>query len=192
MTVPEQPAAASSAPLSGERGAEARTRAPVQQGAVTRLGLTAYALALIVLILDQLSKWWVLEIFRLPERGTVELFPFLSLTMVWNRGVSFGLFQAEDAGRWLLAAFSLAVAVMLAFWARKADRSVLAVALGLVIGGAIGNLIDRVRLGAVADFIDVSGLGFFPWVFNIADSGISIGVVLLILDSFLPHKRRTR
>jgi signal peptidase II len=109
--------------------------------------------------------------------------------MVWNRGVSFGLFQADDAGRWILAAFSLAVAIALALWARKADRPVLAAALGLVIGGAIGNLIDRVRFGAVADFIDVSGLGFFPWVFNIADSTITVGVLLLILDSLLPQRR---
>ena len=157
---------------------------------ITRLGLRAYLLALLVLVLDQLSKWWILDVFRLPERGSVELLPVLSLSMVWNRGVSFGLFQAEDAGRWILAAFSLAVAIALAVWARKADRPVLATALGLVIGGAIGNLIDRVRFGAVADFIDVSGLGFFPWVFNVADSAITIGVLLLILDSFLPSARR--
>jgi len=155
---------------------------------LTRLGLSAYLLALVVIVLDQLSKFWVLEVFRLPERGTVELLPVLSLTMVWNRGVSFGLFQSEDAGRWILAAFSLAVAIALAWWARKADRPVLAAALGLVIGGAIGNLIDRIRLGAVADFIDVSGLGFFPWVFNVADSAITVGVLLLILDSLLPQK----
>lgn len=163
-----------------------------RKGGVTRLGGRAYALALLVIILDQLSKFWVLEVFRLPERGSVELLPILSLSMVWNRGVSFGLFQADDAGRWILAAFSLGVAVMLALWARKADRPVLATALGLVIGGAIGNLIDRVRLGAVADFIDVSGLGFFPWVFNVADSAISVGVILLILDSLLPQARDSR
>jgi len=161
-------------------------------GGITRLGLSAYLLALAVLILDQISKFWVLEVFRLPERGSVELLPVLSLSMVWNRGVSFGLFQSDDAGRWLLAAFSLIVAAALALWARKADRPILAAALGLVIGGAVGNLIDRVRFGAVADFIDVSGLGVFPWVFNVADSAITVGVILLLLDSLKPPRRAGR
>lgn len=170
----------------------------------TRLGLSAYMLALAVLVLDQLSKFWIMDrLFPARCPGfvadaaansgcSVELLPVLSLSMVWNRGVSFGLFQAEDSGRWILAAFSLAVAIALVVWARKAERPLLAAALGLVIGGAIGNLIDRVRLGAVADFIDVSGLGFFPWVFNIADSAISVGVALLVLDSLLPQRKPGR
>ena len=160
-----------------------------EKGGITRLGVRAYALALVVLVLDQLSKLWVLQGLRLEERGTIEVLPVFSLTMVWNRGVSFGLLRAEeDLARWGLAAFSAVVAILLIVWARRVRRPLLAAALGLVIGGAIGNLIDRVRFGAVADFIDVSGLGFFPWVFNIADSGISIGVLLLVLDSFLPHR----
>lgn len=152
----------------------------------------AYGLALAVIVLDQLSKFWVLEVFRLDERGSVEILPIFSLSMVWNRGVSFGGLQAEtDWARWALAGFSAVVAVLLIVWARRAERPLLAVALGLVIGGAIGNLIDRVRFGAVADFLDVSGLGFFPWVFNVADSGISVGVALLVLDSFLPSRSRS-
>ena len=159
---------------------------------MTKLCLSAYALDAAVIVLDQLSKWWILSVHRLPERISTEVLPFFSLTMVWNRGVSFGLFQAEDAGRWLLAAFSLLVAGLLAAWARKAERPLLAAALGLVIGGALGNLIDRVRFGAVADFINVSGLGFFPWVFNVADSAITLGVILLLLDSLLPQSRHRR
>ena len=93
-----------------------------------------------------------------------------------------GLVDDADLGRWLLVVFSVVVAIVLVFWARKADRNLLAAALGLVMGGAIGNAIDRARFGAVVDFIDVSRL-YFPWVFNIADSGITIGVVLLLLDS---------
>jgi signal peptidase II len=151
----------------------------------------AYGLAALVIVLDQLSKWWILELVRLPERLSVPVFPGFSLTMVWNRGVSFGLFRAdEDFGRWLLAAFSLAAAVALALWARRAERPLLAVSLGLVIGGALGNLIDRVRFGAVVDFLDFSGL-WFPWVFNVADSAITVGVILLLLDSVLaPDKPR--
>lgn len=158
---------------------------------MTRLAPLAYGLAALTLLLDQVSKWWVLEILRLPERLSVPVLPVFSLTMVWNRGVSFGLMRAdEDAGRWLLVAFSVAVAIALAVWARKADRRLTAVSLGLVIGGALGNVVDRVRFGAVADFLDFTGL-YFPWVFNVADSAISVGVVLLLLDSLLtPTKAR--
>jgi signal peptidase II len=152
---------------------------------MTRLGAYAFSLAAAVVVLDQLSKWWILSVYRLPERITTEISPIFSLTMVWNRGVSFGLFRADqDLGRWLLVAFSLAVAIALALWARKAERRLTALALGLVIGGAIGNLIDRVRFGAVADFLDFTGLGF-PWVFNVADSAITVGVIVLLLDSLL-------
>ena len=126
---------------------------------VSRLGLLAYAIAAAVIVLDQLSKYWVLAVYNLPERGTVEITPFFSLSMVWNRGVSFGLLQADlNWARWGLVLFSGAVAVARVIWARKAVRPFLAVALGLVIGGAVGNLIDRVRLGAVADFLDFSRL----------------------------------
>lgn len=159
-------------------------------GGITRWGLRAYGLALVVLVLDQLSKFWVLDVLKLEQRGSVEILPVFSLSMVWNPGVSFGLMQADvDWARWGLAIFSAGVAVALALWARKVARPLLAAALGLVIGGAVGNLIDRVRFGAVADFIDVSGLGFFPWVFNVADSAITVGVLLLVLDSFLPNRR---
>jgi signal peptidase II len=150
---------------------------------VSKLGLSAYLVAAVVIVLDQLSKHWILFVYDLPSRASEAFAGPLRLTMVWNRGVSFGLFRADqDLARWLLTAFSLVVAVILAVWARRADRRLMAVALGLVIGGAIGNAIDRMRFGAVADFIDVSQL-YFPWVFNVADSAITVGVVLLLLDS---------
>lgn len=152
--------------------------------AVTKLGWTAYALALFVIIADQLSKHWILFVYDLPSRFSVPIAGPFSLTMVWNRGVSFGLFRADaDLVRWLLSAFSIIVAIVLAVWARKTERPFMAVGLGLVIGGAIGNVIDRIRFGAVADFLDFQRLGFFPWVFNVADSAITIGVVFLLLDS---------
>jgi signal peptidase II len=153
---------------------------------VGRLGLYAYALAATVIVLDQITKFWVLEIFRLPEKGSVEVLPVFSLSMVWNRGVSFGLLQANaDIARWALVVFSALVALALALWAAKVRRPLLAAALGLVIGGAVGNLIDRARFGAVADFLDFSRL-WFPWVFNVADSAITVGVLLLIADSLKP------
>jgi signal peptidase II len=155
---------------------------------LSRLAGLAYAAALFVILADQASKAWMLGPLDLPERGPVDLLPILRLNMVWNQGVSFGLFNSHgDVGRWLLAAFETGVAVALAFWARRAERPILAMALGLVMGGAIGNVIDRVRLGAVVDFIDVTAL-HFPWVFNLADSAINIGVALLIWDAITPTK----
>jgi len=144
---------------------------------------TAYMIAVGVLLADQASKRYVIEALHLPRVGTMELLGPLHLTMVWNRGVSFGLFRADaDLMRWVLAGFSLGVAILLGVWARKQHRLLALTAIGLVIGGAIGNLIDRVRFGAVADFIDLSRL-WFPWVFNVGDSAITIGVILLLIDS---------
>lgn len=153
--------------------------------AVTRLGLYAYLGALVVLGLDQWSKYWILYVHDLPEKFTTPIGGPLSLTMVWNRGVSFGLMRADqDFARWGLTLFSVVVATVLAIWVRKATRPLLAAGLSMIIGGAIGNAIDRARFGAVVDFIDVQRLGFFPWVFNVADAGITVGVILLLLDSF--------
>ena len=150
---------------------------------ISRYGFQAYILALAVLALDQAVKYWILHGLDLPRLGAVELFGPLRLTMVWNRGVSFGLFHADrDLMRWALSAFSLIVAVILIVWARRAERAVVGAGLGLIIGGAVGNAIDRMRFGAVADFIDASRI-YFPWVFNVADSAITIGVALLLLDS---------
>lgn len=157
----------------------------------------AYAIAAAVVVADQISKWWMLAKqfpaacpgFQ-PVPGSLltecqtAVLPFFKLTMVWNPGVSFGLLRADMGWvRWALVAFSLGVAAFLAVWARKVERPLLAAAIGLVMGGAVGNVIDRARFGAVADFLDFKAL-YFPWVFNVADSAITIGVVLLLLDSF--------
>ena len=151
---------------------------------VSRLGLLAYAIAAVVVVLDQASKYWVLDVVHLRE--PIPVLPFFQLSMVWNQGVSFGLLRAgSDEARWVLVGFAAVVVVALILWSRRPARTLTAAALGLVMGGAVGNnLIDRVRFGAVADFLDFHGL-FFPWVFNLADSAISIGVVLLLLDSFV-------
>jgi signal peptidase II len=157
--------------------------------AVTKLGLFAYVLAAVVVALDQASKHWILHVFDLPLKVTVPVAGPFHLTMVWNRGVSFGLLRADvDLTRWALAAFSIIVAVFLAVWVRRSTRPLSAVALGLVMGGAVGNVIDRIRFGAVADFIDVSRL-WFPWIFNVADAAITVGIVLLLLDMLMQEKQ---
>jgi signal peptidase II len=145
----------------------------------------ALLIALVIVVADQALKAWILSVVNLPQIGTRPLFGPFALTMVWNQGVSFGFLRADhDIVRWLLACFSIGVAILLAVWVRKADRPLFATAVGLVMGGAIGNVIDRIRFGAVADFIDVRPLtaGLFPWIFNLADSAISIGICLLLLD----------
>lgn len=152
---------------------------------ISRAGWAAYAIAAVVLILDQLSKYWILSVLRLPEYATVEVVWPLQFTRIWNQGVSFGLLQAgNDVVRWGMVAFSLLVAMVLINWVRKSrPRMLAAIGYGMLIGGAIGNAIDRARFGAVVDFIDVQRLGFFPWIFNVADSGITVGVILFLLDS---------
>lgn len=158
---------------------------------IPRIAYAAFGFALLVIILDQLTKAWIMSGLDLREMRQIEVLPPLfNLTWVENRGVSFGLF-GDGSGRWALSAFSIAVAGILGWWALKADRRLLITAIGLIMGGALGNVIDRIRFGYVVDFLDVSGPHFFlgtfkvhfPWVFNVADSAICIGVVLLILDS---------
>ena len=156
---------------------------------IPRLAFAAYGLALLVIVLDQLSKAYILDGLSLREVGRVVVLPpVFNLTYVENSGVSFGLFGGGSA-RWLLSAFSVVVALVLVWWATRSDRRLLTAAIGLVIGGAVGNVIDRIRFGYVVDFLDFSGTGVFPWVFNIADSAITVGVVLLILDSILSERR---
>ena len=153
--------------------------------------LMGYLVALGILIVDQISKHLILRVVDLDVVGQVRVLdPWFNLTMVWNRGISFGLFQA---GSWwqigILIAVSLGVSALLASWMMQAERRLQAISFGMIIGGAIGNVIDRFAYGAVADFFDFSGL-WFPYVFNVADAAISIGVVVLILDLFLNSDRR--
>ena len=157
---------------------------------ITRLGWIAYAIAIATIVLDQVSKAWILATLGdLPGANMPLLGPF-NLTLVHNQGMSFGLFRGSEFSRWMLTLFSAAVVVGLAVWVRKTSRPLMAVGVGMIIGGAFGNnLIDRIRFGYVVDFIDVTRL-HFPWVFNVADSGISVGVALLLLDSFLSEENK--
>ena len=156
---------------------------------IPRIAWAAYGFALVVIVFDQLTKAWMLDGFQLREVGRVLVAdPVFNLTYVENTGVSFGLFGG-GAARWALSVFAVVISGLLAWWATKADRRLLISAIGLVIGGALGNVIDRIRFGYVVDFLDFGGTGVFPWVFNVADSAITVGVILLILDSLLSERK---
>jgi signal peptidase II len=147
-------------------------------------------LAAVTLVLDQATKLWVLHLLELPERigGKVELSPFFDLTYVENRGISFGLLAGGMVSRVFLSLVSVAVSVFLVRWLMRTERRFAGIAAGLILGGAIGNLIDRVFYGYVVDFLDFSGIGF-GYVFNVADAAINIGVAFLLYDWLVVERR---
>lgn len=140
--------------------------------------------AVLAIALDQLCKWWLLDIFQIANRPPVEVTPFFNLVMVWNYGISFGLFASHQQPL-LLTAMALLIVAILLVWLAKVDNRSEMWGIGLVIGGALGNVIDRVRFGAVADFFDAHAFGYHWPAFNIADSCIFIGVVVLCIRSIM-------
>jgi signal peptidase II len=151
-------------------------------GRYSGLGLSV---GLVTLLLDQASKWWLLEGFDLPSRGRVEVTPFFDLAYQKNIGISYSLLsQGTYAGQLALAAFgALATCALWVWLARGVTNTLLAVSLGLVMGGAVGNAIDRILLGGVADFVSLHAAGFYWYVFNLADVAIVAGVIGLLYDS---------
>jgi signal peptidase II len=153
--------------------------------AARRLGLIVAA---VTLVLDQASKLWLYFVVDIAARQPIEITSFFNLILVWNQGVSFGLFQQNsEAGRWFLFAFKLVAAVALTIWIWRAGNRVLALGLGLIVGGAIGNAIDRALYGAVLDFAHFFWGRFSWYVFNIADAAIVVGVAVLLYDSVRPQ-----
>ncbi|MTI43381.1 signal peptidase II [Roseibium hamelinense] len=150
-----------------------------------RLSAFVLSVAVIGFLTDQATKLWLLYSFDLGTYGPVQLLPVLDFVLVWNRGISYGLFQQyTDLGRILLIAITLAATVFLWVWGARAQSRLVALALGLVIGGALGNGLDRIYHGAVVDFVHFH-VGTFSWyVFNLADVWIVAGVVGLLYDSF--------
>jgi signal peptidase II len=149
--------------------------------------IAGFGMALAILLLDQFSKYWVLEILDLPSLRQVVVLPFFYLTMVWNRGVTFGMFAADNANaQFILAAIAVAAVVAFAVWLWRAQSWRTALPVGAIAGGAIGNVIDRLRFGAVVDFLHFHAWGWSWYVFNIADAAIVCGVAALILDGFRP------
>ncbi len=156
-----------------------------------RFGLSV---AIIVLILDQATKWYVLEWVMQPPR-IIEVTGFFNIVMVWNPGISFGFLGGgtSEWQPWLLSAFGTIVAGGLLVWMYVAGLGRLAsLGVGLIVGGALGNVIDRLRYGAVFDFLDIHAWGWHWPAFNVADAAITVGVVALIVDAVLNERREKR
>ncbi|CAA7616290.1 Lipoprotein signal peptidase [Candidatus Terasakiella magnetica] len=164
-----------------------------------RIGLGVAAL---IVLLDQISKWWIVEKVMRPEGivgapfyspTRIELTPFFDLVMAWNRGVSFGI--GNNGGPWnalILSGLAVVIVGLMLVWLRKAETPLLRLALGGIIGGALGNVVDRVRFGAVADFLDIH-VGLYHWpAFNVADSAITVGAIVLVVDSLFAKRDSTK
>ena len=158
---------------------------------MSRFAPAGFVTAAIVFVVDQAIKIWVTGPLGIDQLGAYrEIVSFFDLRFVPNIGVSLGLLPAgSPAMRWAIVALTGAIALGVAVWLTRETNRYDRMALGLVLGGAIGNILDRIRFGYVVDFLDFSGTGVFPWVFNIADSAITVGVVLLILDSVLSERK---
>ena len=167
----------------------AQARTPVA-GLHRRLGLT---IAAVIVVVDQLIKLFVSQTLQLASRGPagIELLPFFNLTWTENRGVSMGFFHAEtDLMRWLLVAMTMAIAGFVSWWMWREKQRDDAIALSLVLGGAIGNIIDRVRLGYVIDYADFHIGSWRPFlIFNLADAAITIGVLILLARALLLREK---
>ena len=154
-------------------------------GPLSAFGLGVAALACAV---DQATKFWLLDVFDLGSRGRVSVAPFTDFVLTWNTGISYGLFsQQGPAGQWALLAFKVVAVALLWVWLARAPSRLTAAALGLIIGGALGNAIDRLHWTGVMDFvlfhIEIAGWSFRWYVFNLADVAIVAGVAGLVYDS---------
>jgi signal peptidase II len=148
------------------------------------------AVLLPTLVIDQAHKWWMLKIYDIAAKSPVEITSFFDLVFVKNKGISYGMLaQDGHGGQWALAAFAVLTSIGLWVWlVRGTINPLIAVCLGLIIGGALGNAIDRVVLGGVADFFHFHAYGWSWYVFNIADVAIVAGVIGLLYDSFRPNR----
>lgn len=162
---------------------------------LSRTARRAYALAIGIFILDQLVKWWVVGPLNLEAVHQIEILPFFNFTWVENFGISFGMFTAgSEIARWALVGVTALIAIGVTFWIAREKQWGDQAALGLVLGGALGNIVDRARFGYVVDYADLHFGDFRPFlVFNIADAAISIGVIILLLRAFFApaHKENT-
>ena len=154
-----------------------------------KLTLNAYSLALICAVLDQASKIFMLDIYGITEKKSVEVTSFFNLVSVWNRGISFGMFQGHSFSNYFFIVSTSVIAFILTRLIKKAKSKAEAYSFAMIVGGALGNLIDRFRIGAVADFFDFH-IGEAHWpAFNVADSCVFCGAALLIISTLFQDKK---
>lgn len=150
-----------------------------------------FILAGAVFVADRLSKWWVVDVYDLAHKSPVDLLPFLDLTLIWNRGISLGMFQVDgDGGRYFLIALTGAISIFIGVWLFRAKEKILNIGLGLILGGAVGNIWDRLEYAAVADFLHFFIGDWSFYIFNIADAAITVGVILLLWDALLLSQKK--
>jgi signal peptidase II len=146
--------------------------------------------ALAILAIDQASKLWVLFGLKMAAYDKIKVTPFLDFELLWNPGISFSLFQQGTAtGRWILLGLTLAATALLCLWLWRVNSKLAGIGLGAIVGGALGNGYDRFTYNAVVDFLGFHAFGFHWYVFNIADTAITLGVVLLLYDNLLADRR---
>jgi signal peptidase II len=151
--------------------------------------ILGFAAAAFALIADQISKQVALARLFDPQNA-INVLPFFDLVPHWNRGISFGLFgSSHDAASWIFSGGALIIVGLLLVWLWRTFNPLTAAAFGLIIGGALGNVIDRIRFGAVVDFLDFHLAGYHWPAFNFADAGICVGAVLMLADGLLAHRR---
>ena len=152
------------------------------------------AIALAIFVVDQITKWVVTGTLNLREVGQIYVLPIFNLTWTENYGISLGLFEARSAtGQWILVAVTTAIAIAVAVWIGREKARWDQLALGMILGGALGNILDRLRFGYVVDFADLHFGGFRPFlIFNVADAAISIGVAILLLRAFLVRNEQPK
>ena len=154
--------------------------------------MLGFLVAAVIFAADQLTKWLMIGPLQLQQVGQITLLPIFNLTWTENYGISLGLLNATtETGRWLLVAMTAAIAAGVAYWLTREKNRGDQLALGMVLGGALGNILDRTRFGYVVDFADLHFGGFRPFlVFNVADAAISIGVAILLLRAFFARKEQ--
>lgn len=157
-------------------------------GPCSRFG---FAFAALAVLGDQLFKSWMIGLLQAAPGSKIEIAPFFDLELAWNKGISYGLFKQDSfLGRWALICLALGAVIALAYWLAHLQTRLAAASVGLIIGGALGNAIDRIHYGAVADFFSFHAFGFYWYVFNLADVAIVLGGLSLLYDSLKSsHKR---
>lgn len=139
----------------------------------------------LIFLLDQISKYCILNIVNLPQKGSIPVIPFFNFTMVWNRAITFGMLgQFGSWGSVIFSVSAFVIAASLFIWMIRARKIRVIMSLGAIVGGALGNILDRLRFGAVVDFIHFHVAGWSWYVFNVADSAIVCGVIILLMDAF--------